>query len=82
MDQNEKKSEKSKNGKEKNLEKVNNSESEINSFCNFLLHKLSFDDIEAVVGEKAAVNIENARSGKMTVHSGGGGNYGKVEVKK
>ena len=47
-----------------------------------ILHKLSFDDIEAVVGEKAAVNIENARSGKMTVHSGGGGNYGKVEVKK
>ena len=37
------KSEKSKNGKEKNLEKVNNSESEINSFCNFLLHKLSFE---------------------------------------
>ena len=35
------KSEKSKNGKEKNLEIVNNSKSEINNFCNFLLHKFS-----------------------------------------
>ena len=47
-----------------------------------ILHKLSYDDIEAVVGTKAALNIENARNGNMKVHSGGGGNYGKVEVKK
>lgn len=47
-----------------------------------ILHNLSVDDLEAVVGQKAAVNIDNARTGKMTVHSGGGGNYGKVEVKK
>ena len=47
-----------------------------------ILHNLSVDDIEAVVGQKAAVNIDNARSGNMTVHSGGGGNYGKVEVRK
>lgn len=44
-----------------------------------ILHKLSQDDIEAVVGEKVAQNIEKARSGKMIVHSGGGGIYGKIE---
>ena len=43
-----------------------------------ILHHLSQDDIEAVVGEKIANNIVKARKGKMTVHSGGGGNYGKV----
>ena len=47
-----------------------------------ILHKLSKDDIEAVVGEKIANNIVNAREGKMEVHSGGGGVYGKVSVKK
>ena len=43
-----------------------------------ILHKLSEDDIEAVVGEKVARNIVNAREGKAKVESGGGGNYGKV----
>ena len=43
-----------------------------------LKEKLSEDDIEAVVGEKAAKNIVNAREGKVKVESGGGGNYGKV----
>ena len=43
-----------------------------------ILHKLSQDDIEAVVGEKVAKNIVNAREGNMKVKSGGGGNYGKV----
>jgi len=43
-----------------------------------ILHKLSQDDIEAVVGEKVARNIVNAREGNMKVESGGGGNYGKV----
>ena len=43
-----------------------------------ILHKLSKDDIEAVVGEKAAKNIVDAREGKAKVESGGGGNYGKV----
>ena len=46
-----------------------------------ILHKLSKDDIEAVVGEKVANNIENAKNGNCEVHSGGGGNYGKVSVK-
>ena len=43
-----------------------------------ILHKLSVDDIEAVVGTKVARNIVNAREGNMKVESGGGGNYGKV----
>ena len=40
-----------------------------------ILHKLSENDIEAVVGEKIAKNIINAREGKMKVESGGGGIY-------
>ncbi len=44
-----------------------------------ILHKLSNDDIEAVVGEKVAKNIISARDGKMHVVEGGGGVYGKVE---
>ena len=45
-----------------------------------ILHKLSEDDIESVVGAKVAKNIVNAREGNMKVESGGGGNYGKVTV--
>ena len=37
-----------------------------------ILHKLSKDDIEAVVGEKIANKIDDARSGKCKVHAGGG----------
>lgn len=44
-----------------------------------ILHKLSNDDIEAVVGEKIAKNIILARDGKMHIVEGGGGVYGKVE---
>lgn len=44
-----------------------------------ILHKLSNDDIEAVVGKKIAQNIISARDGKMHVIEGGGGVYGKVE---
>ena len=47
-----------------------------------ILHKLSKDDIEAVVGSKLANGIENARTGNAVIHSGGGGVYGKVELKK
>ena len=53
---------------------LDNFETEMN-----ILHKLSKDDIEAVVGEKIANTIERARIGDMKVHSGGGGNYGKIE---
>lgn len=55
---------------------LNTFETEMN-----ILHKLSKDDIEMVVGEKIAKNIENARNGNAKIHSGGGGVYGKVSVK-
>ena len=45
-----------------------------------ILHKLSKDDIEAVVGEKVANEIIDSREGKMKIHAGGGGVYGKVTV--
>ena len=58
----------------KTIEKLlDNFENEMN-----ILHKLSEDDIEAIVGEKIDKNIVNAREGNMKVESGGGGNYGKV----
>lgn len=44
-----------------------------------ILHKLSKDDIEAVVGEKIANSIVKARNGEMSIQSGGGGIYGKVK---
>lgn len=46
-----------------------------------ILHKLSKDDIEMVVGEKVATSIEAARTGNAKIQSGGGGNYGKVSNK-
>ena len=45
-----------------------------------ILHKLSKDDIEAVVGEKVSNEIIASREGKMKIHAGGGGVYGKVTV--
>ena len=54
---------------------LNNFETEMN-----ILHKLSEDDIEAVVGAKNARAIECARTGKMHIQSGGGGVYGKLTV--
>ena len=44
-----------------------------------ILHKLSKDDIEAVVGEKIANKILEAREGNAKIESGGGGVYGKVK---
>ena len=46
-----------------------------------ILHKLSKDDIEAVVGEKVADLIILARDGKLSIEAGGGGVYGKVTTK-
>lgn len=43
-----------------------------------ILHKLSYDDIEAVCGSKVASVIDSARKGEMAISSGGGGNYGKI----
>lgn len=44
-----------------------------------ILHKLSKDDIEAVVGEKVANAIEKARKGETKIQVGGGGVYGKIK---
>lgn len=44
-----------------------------------ILHKLSKDDIEAVVGKKVANHIVKAREGQVQIVVGGGGNYGKVK---
>lgn len=44
-----------------------------------ILHKLSKDDIEAVVGEKISNKIEEARTGNAKIEVGGGGVYGKVK---
>ncbi len=58
----------------KTVEKlINTFETEMN-----ILHKMSFDDLEAVVGEKNATNIIKAREGKLSIQAGGGGNYGKI----
>ena len=46
-----------------------------------ILHKLSADDIEGVVGEKIAKSIVAAREGKMNIQAGGGGVYGKITAK-
>ncbi len=43
-----------------------------------VLHKITDDDIESVVGEKVAKSIINARDGNVHIDAGGGGNYGKV----
>ncbi len=54
---------------------LNKFETEMN-----ILHKLSHDDIEAVVGDKIATNIINAREGKVQIQAGGGGIYGHIQV--
>ena len=43
-----------------------------------ILHKLSYDDIEAAMGDKIANSIVTAREGKMNITAGGGGVYGKI----
>lgn len=61
----------------KTIEKLLNTfETEMN-----ILHKLSYDDIEGVMGSKIAENIEAARTGNMNIQAGGGGVYGKVTAK-
>ena len=46
-----------------------------------ILHKISNDDLESVVGEKIAKNIILAREGNLSIQAGGGGIYGKIDVK-
>lgn len=45
-----------------------------------ILHKATFDDIEAVVGKKLANSIVCSREGKVEITEGGGGIYGKINV--
>jgi len=45
-----------------------------------ILHKITPDDIQAVVGEKVANNIIKAINGDVDVKSGGGGIYGKINI--
>ena len=52
---------------------LNTFETEMN-----ILHKLTKDDIEAVVGEKIANTVIAAREGNVKIQSGGGGVYGKL----
>lgn len=44
-----------------------------------VLHKLSKDDLEAVVGEIVANNIINSIEGNFKIEAGGGGVYGKIK---
>lgn len=44
-----------------------------------VIHKMSKDDIEGIIGEKVANLIVKAREGNIEIQSGGGGNYGKVK---
>ena len=55
---------------------LNKFETEMN-----ILHKLSGDDLEAVVDKKIANKIIFAREGKLSVQEGGGGNYRKNLLK-
>ncbi|MTI60802.1 MAG: TIGR00375 family protein [Firmicutes bacterium] len=43
-----------------------------------ILHKVSFEDLRLVVGDKIASSIVRARSGAARIKTGGGGFYGKV----
>lgn len=46
-----------------------------------ILNKVSKDDLEAVVGLKLAEVINEARQGNLKISAGGGGVYGKVQLK-
>ena len=45
-----------------------------------ILHRLTKDDIEAVIGSKQAQIIDEAKKGNMHIHAGGGGVYGKLQI--
>ena len=55
----------------------------LNAFENEMniLHKASEDDLEAVIGKKIASTIVAARKGDVQIQAGGGGVYGKIELK-
>lgn len=43
-----------------------------------ILHKVSHKELAAVVGERIADYMEQARNGTLNIRAGGGGRYGKV----
>lgn len=60
----------------KTIEKLlNNFDTEMN-----ILHKISPDDLESILGKKLTKNIVLARNGEAKIYSGGGGIYGKIEL--
>ena len=43
-----------------------------------ILHEADISEIEHLVGNRIAAQIEQIRTGKITIHTGGGGRYGKI----
>jgi PHP family Zn ribbon phosphoesterase len=43
-----------------------------------ILHEATFEQLQQVVGEKVALLIIKARSGKLSFHAGGGGKFGRI----
>jgi len=43
-----------------------------------VLHQATFDELSQTVGAKVAANIVLAREGKLPIHAGGGGKYGRA----
>lgn len=43
-----------------------------------ILHESDIEAIREVVGSRIANQLENIRSGKINIHTGGGGKYGKI----
>lgn len=46
-----------------------------------ILNRITVDDLESVVGEKLARVIDVSRKGNVNIRAGGGGNYGKIQLK-
>lgn len=46
-----------------------------------ILNRITVDDLESVVGEKLAKVIDVSRKGNVNIRAGGGGNYGKIQLK-
>ena len=43
-----------------------------------IIHNVSYEQLEKIVGKSIAQNIENTRNGNIKIQSGGGGIYGKI----
>lgn len=43
-----------------------------------ILHQTDLDEIESLVGSRIANQLKNIRLGKINIHTGGGGKYGKI----